>query len=133
MDLSRCNEQFCNMSTSIAQTEAMLRVIKDQKGHKAIKAGKDCHEGTMTETANIETMVLPHMTVPKPGTYDMMQSMKVLNGIGRAAGEKKPLIRKRNPDDQSPWLWSKPQDFFVSKQNHGKTSFEQVYGMASGA
>ena len=134
-ELSKCNSKFCEMEHAISSAEGTLSLIKDTRGHELIKQGNPCPEGARISTADVKTHPLPKIEIPKPGTYDLMQSMKVLNGIGRAAGENRPLIRKKNVIDDAgqnvSWPWSRQADFFVLKNASEPTTFSQIYGTSN--
>lgn len=131
-ELSKCNEKFCEMERTVSAAEGTLSVIKDTCGHDLLKHGNPCTEGARIPTADVKTHPLPKIEIPKAGDYDLMQSLKVLNGIGRAAGENKPLIRKRNVIDEAglnvSWPWSRQSDFFVLKSPVEPTTFSEIYG-----
>ena len=130
-ELSKCNEQFCEMEQRLAADECSLSVIRDTRGHGLLKSGKECQEGARIPTANVKTQELPKIDIPKAGSYDLTASMRVLNGIGRAAGDTKDLIKKYNIDQEVGWPWSCQSDFFIIRKTGKPTTFSQTYGVAS--
>jgi antitoxin component HigA of HigAB toxin-antitoxin module len=129
-ELNACNNQFQEMSLTVKEAEAFVRVLKDSKGVALRKAGNPCKQGAIIPTANVESYEFKALTIPAPGTFDI--ASKVLDTVGKQVADLggsggANLIRKIKASDRRPWTWSRQADFFTLKNGSEKSTFSEIY------
>lgn len=128
--LTDCNNELISMSNSISSVEGEVQIIRDSKSKQLQPKAQPPKQGVVCSSLLVESRSPNPIIIPDSPFSINLDCLNEIGGTAEKIEENTVLIRKVQPDANEPQLWTRQNDYFITK-TQGKSTFNDVYKTSS--